>query len=457
MTEVKKEVLVVEDDTSLREVITDFLQTEGYSVTAFADADAALKELRLRNFACVLSDFRLPTKDGIQLLREFREFDSHTPFMIMTAFGSINMAVEAMRVGGNDFITKPFDPELLISSIKDLIQHRRVVDRSCSLTRRERTFITQDPRVEEILKQAIKVARVDTSALIVGESGTGKELLARYIHKNSSLVDRPFIALNCAALPAELLESELFGHEVGAFTGATQSRKGVFELANGGTLFLDEIADMPANLQVKLLRALQEHEIKRVGGSRAIPVSTRIIAATNREIVGALADGKLRDDLYYRIAVVTFKIPPLRDRPADVQLLSEYYLNYFSSQMGKPDLKLSEIAGEIITQYGWPGNARELENVIERAVILAEHEIAPEHLGVMPSLNLKALNETQASLQEIASFAMKNAEVEVIKSVLASTGGNKTKAAKLLKVSYKTLLSKIKDYRIESTEHPSIN
>ena len=302
--------------------------------------------------------------------------------------------------------------------------------------------------MQHVLGQARKVARVDSTVLILGESGTGKELVARYIHEHSSRKDRPFVAVNCAAMPPELLESEFFGHEAGAFTGATQDRKGVFEMSSEGTLFLDEIGDMAPALQVKLLRALQDKEIKPVGGTDSIKVNPRIIAATNQPIEEALKTHRLREDFYYRLAVVTLNIPPLRGRPDDVTLLVQYFMEYFCNAAGKQLIQMDATAWDLLKRYPWPGNTRELENVIERAVILAQDKIFPEHLGIQLGLSIEALEEATLTLPEIALRASQQAEIEIIRKVLLKTRGNKTQAAKLLGVSYKTLLNKVKEYKL---------
>lgn len=442
-------ILIVEDVDTLREVLSSVLENEGYAVSAFPDAESALDCLPTGNFSCILADFKLPGKNGIELLKEVRRLSPSVPFLLMTAYGSIQIAVDAMKLGANDFICKPFEPQSLAGVIRDLIQHRRIVDRSLGLrARRSRTFLSQHPALEKLLYQARKVAAVDSSVLITGESGTGKELLARFLHERSPRADKPFIAINCAAMPAELLESEFFGHEAGAFTGATQTRSGVFEIAAEGTVFLDEIGEMPLALQVKLLRALQEKEIKRVGSHRSIKVNPRIIAATNHNIEEALAKGTIRDDLFYRIAVITFHIPPLRQRACDIELLSSYYIEYFSSQLGKT-LCLDERAMQLMMRYSWPGNARELENVIERAAILTDGLIHPEHLGLQLDLDFGSLKESIASLPKIADLAARKAEIELITKTLNLTMGNKSRAAHLLGVSYKTLLNKVKEYSIE--------
>ena len=293
---------------------------------------------------------------------------------------------------------------------------------------------------------------MDTSVLLLGESGVGKELIARYIHEHSHRADRPFIAVNCAALPADLLESEFFGHEAGAFTGATQSRIGVLEFASEGTIFLDEIGDMPLALQVKLLRAIQEREVRRIGSNKSVKINPRIISATNRNIEEILEEGLMRDDFYYRLAVVTLEIPPLRERPEDIVALAENYLAYFAEANKKPTPKLQREALSALLGYSWPGNARELENVIERAVVLAEGEIEAKHLGINLNLDLNAIREATLSLPEISQRAAQKAEIEAISRILNQTSGNKSKAAQLLGVSYKTLLNKVKEYGIERLE-----
>jgi two-component system response regulator AtoC len=441
-------VLVVEDADSLREVLCSVLESEGFEVTSCASGEEALPILKVKSFDCILSDYKLPSLTGIDLLLEARKVLPAVPFVIMTAYGSIQLAVEAMKQGATDFISKPFEPQTLCDLLNQVIKHRRIIDRSAGLrSRRERRFLTQDVSVEKILAQAKKVAAVDTSALILGESGTGKELLARFIHEHSPRRDQPFVAINCAATPDTLLESEFFGHEAGAFTGATQTRPGLFEVASGGTIFLDEVGDMPLTLQVKLLRALQEREIKRVGGTKTIKINPRIIAATNKNVEEAILAGALREDFYYRLAVITFTIPSLRERKGDIELLTQSYLEGFGRSTGKT-LSLGEAAKRVLVSYPWPGNARELENVIERASVLAEGEIAPEHLGISLPLDFKALSEAGETLTQVAQQAAQGAEIKLITQALRQTKGNKTQAAQMLGVSYKTLLNKVKEYEL---------
>ena len=445
-------ILLVEDADTLREVISMLLEEQGYCVDAFGSVESALPALHTNTYACILADFKLPGKNGIDLLKEAREVSSTVPFIIMTAFGSIEIAVEAMKYGANDFVCKPFEPEVLIRIVREVIQHKRILDRTTGMeSKRERRFISKDPAVQSLLAQARKVARVDSSVLILGESGTGKELLARFIHEQSPRSGQPFVAVNCAAIPSELLESDLFGHEAGAFTGATQTRIGLFEVAAAGTIFLDEIGDMPPQLQVKLLRALQEKEIKRIGTNECIKVNPRIICATNVNVEDALQTGKMRDDFYYRVAVVTLSLPPLRARANDIEMLTDYFVEYFCAKLGREKLPIDSAARELLGKYHWPGNARELENVIERAVITADATIRPEHLGIELKVDFSALNEAAVSLAEISQRAASAAEIEVISKILKQTNGNKSQAARILGVSYKTLLNKIKEYGLGTT------
>jgi len=447
-------ILVIEDDASLREVLCTVLQTTGFSVLSAGSAEDSLSIFATERIDCVLADFKLPGMNGIELLRKVRETLPRVPYVLMTAFGSVAVAVEAMKSGATDYIPKPFEPAALASMLRDVIKHNRIIDRDgADRSKKQRGFFTTSPAMEKILAQARHVARVDSSVLILGESGTGKEVLARYLHEHSPRCDKPFVAVNCAAIPPDLLESEFFGHEAGAFTGATQCRVGVLELASSGTVFLDEVGDMPLLLQVKLLRALQEHEIRHVGGNKAIRVTPRIIAATNRDVEAEMASGEMRDDFYYRLAVVTFNLLPLRERKEDIMPLVDRSIKHFATMMGKEDITIDPVAQDMLMAYSWPGNVRELENVIERAVLMCDHEIKAEHLGIYVRLDLAAIEESIKTLPEIASQAVRKAEVEAIERALHITGGNKSKAADILGVSYKTLLNKVKEYSISCADH----
>ena len=444
-------LLVIEDDTSLREVLCTVLQTAGFAVHSAASAEESLPILKAERLDCVLADFKLPGMNGIELLRKVRELFPRLPYVLMTAFGSVAVAVEAMKSGATDYISKPFEPSALGSMLRDVIKHNRIIDREgADRAKRQRGFFTASPEMEKILAQARHVARVDSSVLILGESGTGKEVLARYLHEHSERRDKPFVAVNCAAIPQDLLESEFFGHEAGAFTGATQCRVGVLELASAGTVFLDEVGDMPPLLQVKLLRALQE--IRHVGGNKQIRVYPRIIAATNRDVEAEITSGEMREDFYYRLAVITFNLPPLRDRKEDIMPMVERSMRHFAAVMGKENITIDPVAQDMLMSYAWPGNVRELENVIERAVLMCSHEIKAEHLGIYVRLDLAAIEESIKTLPEIASQAVHKAEAQAIERALHVTGGNKSKAAEILGVSYKTLLNKVKEYNISCGE-----
>ena len=442
-------VLVVEDNDSLREVLAKVLVNSGYDVGAVGCAEDALSAMRQDDFAIVLCDLKLPGKNGLDLLREAKEINQHVPIVVMTAYGSINIAVEAMKLGACDFITKPFEPRALCDLLSQVLTHQRIVDRSVGLSaRRNRSFLTDNDKVKELLLHARKVAPLSSSVLILGESGTGKELIARYLHTQSTRADRPFVAVNCASMPQELLESEFFGYEAGAFTGATERRLGLFEVASGGSIFLDEIGDMQHQLQTKLLRCLQEAEIKRLGSTKVTKIDVRVISATNCDIEREIRSGKLREDLYYRLGVVLLEIPPLRERPEDIPLLTHFFLKQISQELQRETPSISASAMKRLTSYSWPGNVRELENAIERALIFSDDTLTPECFSLGEEADPAASWAHQtlaASVQE----AISKTESELIRKALAATRGNKFRAAKLLGVSYKTLLNKVRDYALQ--------
>lgn len=447
-----KRIAIVEDTECLREALRAILCAEGFSVDAYCGAEEAFASILRNPPAAIVSDLKLPRKNGVELLKELRAAGVDAPFIVMTAFGTIETAVEAMREGAANFITKPFEPRDLIAALRDMLLAKSNGGRAAAPgSGGSRPFVTQDLRTQNILKQAAKAAPVDTSVLILGESGTGKEVLARLIHDKSARRTKSFAAINCAALQPGLMESEFFGHEAGAFTGADQPRIGLLEYASEGTLFLDELAEMPVSLQVKLLRALQEREVRRLGGNRTIKINPRIIAATNRDINESLAAGTLREDLYYRVAVVSFKIPPLRERREDIMPLIEHYLQLYAAANNKIGIEIDPAAINVLRRGSWPGNARQLENVIERAVIMASDIILPEHLGLDLSLDFDALHDASETLPQIAETAAKAAEINFITKVLRDTRGNKLKASRILGVSYKTLLNKVKEYKLESS------
>lgn len=443
-------ILLVEDNESLRSVLETVLASEGYEVRTTGTAEAALDELRGKEFSLILTDLKLPQMSGIDFLVRSKEINKGVPVIVMTAYGSIDIAVKAIKLGAADFITKPFDPEILCRVIQQVVHHRRIVDRGVYASHKtKRPLLAQSPVMEDVLRQARRVAPLSTPVMILGESGTGKELLARYIHEQSTHSDGAFVAINCASTPTDLLESEFFGHEAGAFTGATERRIGLFEVADRGTLFLDEIASMPPRLQIKLLRAVQESEIKRIGSNSMLKVNARVISATNSNVEDAIRTGQLREDLYYRLGVVVIDLPPLRERREDIALLASFFIKSHSGRHGAKTPVLTPETLKYLESYDWPGNVRELENVIERALIFSQGAVTPDLLELGGKEGLEHGGQI-SPLPEVAARAVEQAETGAIRRVLAQCKGNKSKAAKILGVSYKTLLNKIKEYEISA-------
>jgi DNA-binding NtrC family response regulator len=452
-------VLIVEDKESMAEMLKETLESDGYNVISARDGAEGIKYLNEGKIDLVLTDLKLPKKNGIEILRASKEENQLVPVIIMTAFGSVDTAVAAMKEGAFDFITKPFDTDHLLVLIKRALENQRLLTENI-LLREEFASKLGLPKIigksEEILKVAQivqKVAPTKTTVLLIGESGTGKELFARAIHNLSNRKSYPFVPINCAAIPAGLLESELFGHEKGSFTGADAKKLGKFELADKGTVFLDEIGDMDIVIQSKLLRALEEGEVERVGAVNAIKVDVRIVAATNKDLEKAVEEKRFREDLYYRLNVFPVRIPPLRERREDIPLLSEYFIGKYCHDIKTPVKTISRDALDMLLDYYWKGNVRELENTIERAVILCDGDtISPEHL-VLSKAGVESAGKTPVggdTLESVAKEALRAAETRKIMSVLRDTKGNKSKAAEILHVSYKTLLTKIKEYSIES-------
>jgi len=441
-------ILIVEDTESLRKVLCSVLSSEGYQVTGTSSAEEGLECLAEHDFTLILSDLKLPNKSGLDFLKESKEINKLIPVVVMTAYGSIDIAVEAMKLGASDFITKPFDPDTLVNLLGQIAEHRRIIDRGLSCgSSVPRKILTQSSVMENVLEQARKVAVLNTSVLVLGESGTGKELVARYIHEISPRADKAFVAVNCGSMPGELLESEFFGHEAGSFTGATERRIGLFEVASDGTIFLDEIGAMPHALQVKLLRTLQESEVKRVGSTTMQKINTRVVSATNANIEDEIRRGSFRNDLYYRLSVVVIDLPPLRERKGDVSLLANYFIKRFSDAETDSNKTLTKDAIARLECYHWPGNVRELENVIERAIIFNDGPITAECLKFDYSKK-DSSSTIEQSLPEISHSAAKEAEIDALRKVLNQTGGNKSQAAKILRISYKTLLNKVKEYGV---------
>lgn len=446
-------ILIVEDNESMAKMLKQVLTAEGHRVLLSSDKPDGIEKIQRENIALVVSDLRLPSGTGIDILQVVREQSPFIPVIIMTAYGTIEDAVRAVKEGAYDFITKPFDPEHLLLLIGRALEKQRLITENILLRegRDQDTpaLIGNSPKFLEALNLARKVAPSKATVLLLGESGTGKEGFAKTIHRLSLYKDGPFVAINCAAIPKELLESELFGHEKGSFTGATEKRIGKFELANRGTIFLDEIGEMDPGLQAKLLRVLQGEEIERVGGSKKIPVDTRIIAASNRDLKEAIKEKGFREDLYYRLSVFPITLPSLRERREDIPSLIYHFISLYNKELKKHVQEISKPAMELLIQQPWKGNIRELENCIERAMILCEGTtLLPEHLGLM-DVKVLETDRTEGGLSEIVTAATRAAEIRAIRSTLELTKGNKSKAAEILKVSYKTLLTKIKEYDIQ--------
>ena len=457
------QILIVEDKDSLRTMLRHALERQGHSVLEARDQPEAERLLR-QSPAIVLSDLRLPEGDGFGVLRASKEFDADIPVIVMTAYGSIEDAVAAMKEGALDFLAKPVDPDHLALLVARALEQRRIANENLLLKeelavrRGAPQLVGEDVALRKVFAGLQRAAATDTTVLLEGESGTGKELFARSLHALSPRADAPFVAINCAAIPDTLLETELFGHEKGAFTGAVARKPGKFEMAHRGTLFLDEIGDLPLALQAKILRALEEKRFERVGGTASVQVDVRLVAATNRGLRAAVAARRFREDLYFRLSVFPITVPPLRERPGDIPLLARYFVDRFCRDMKKRAIALSPAALEQLVSYRWPGNVRELQNCIERAVILAEDEaIQPRHLNLSfrplepdpePPNPLADL-DLSGTLAEATRRALAVVERVKIEQVLKEADDNKGRAAELLQISYKMLLAKLKEHRLE--------
>ena len=453
-----EKILIVEDKDSLAQMLRETLELAGYEVEVANDGAEGIEKVKDSKVDVVITDMKLPKKNGLEVLKASKDENPLTPVIVMTAYGSIETAVNAMKLGAYDFITKPLDTDHLQLLIQRSVKNQRIVTENMLLKDilSQRVgmpdIIGKSPRMVEVAENIQKVSATRTNVLLLGESGTGKELFARAIHDLSPRKDYPFVPINCAAIPNELLESELFGHEKGAFTGAGERKLGKLELADKGTVFLDEIGEMNMALQAKILRAVQEGEIDRVGGARAIKIDIRIIAASNRDLESAVADNTFREDLYYRLSVFPVSLPPLRERKDDIPSLVEHFISKYSLEMNVAHKAISPDAMNFLKGYAWKGNVRELENVIERALILCEGDtITKKELRLTSTASSEELPGDIAmngTLDEVAKAALRIVESRRIKKALDDTHGNKTRAAEILKVSYKTLLTKIKDYGI---------
>jgi two-component system response regulator AtoC len=455
-----RNVLIADDEESMRHLLSVFLRDHGYAVRAVANGDEALKELAVRDYDLVLSDVRMPRMDGIALLREVQRLHPELTVIVMSAYGTHDTAIEAMKAGAYDYVSKPFKPDEVLLVLKKAEERERLAREN----RRLRTELAAEYRFDnligasepmvEVLKQVRKVAPIKTTVLLSGESGTGKELVARALHELSPRASFPFVAVNCGAIPAELMESELFGHVKGAFTDASRNKKGLAVEADGGTLFLDEIGELPHPLQVKLLRFLQEEEVRPVGDTRSERVDVRVVAASARDLGAAVRAGQFREDLYYRLNVVAIRLPPLRERSGDIPQLARHFLSrYGKLRPGAPIESMTDEALASMQGYRWPGNVRELEHAIERAAVLCEGTVireedlpepvrsGPPPVGGPPVV----LPEGTLSIKR----GTRMLEEQLIRSALARTNGNRTRAAELLELSYRALLYKIKEYGID--------
>lgn len=443
-------ILIVEDKQSLAQMLKKTLRQEGYEVSLANGVSSANELISQDNsISLILCDLKLPDGEGLSVLRSATKRANPIPVIMMTAYGSIDVAVKAVKEGAFDFITKPFDIDHLLTLIREALSNSPspVHGQPKMVSDLDTETIGVSQAWMDVIEQAKKVADMKTTVLILGESGTGKELIARFIHNQSSRKEQPFVAVNCSAIPKDLVENELFGHEKGAFTGAVDLKIGRFEMAHRGTIFLDEIGDMDITIQAKILRVLQESEFVRVGGSKTIKIDVRLIAASNKDLKREVERGNFRQDLYYRLNVFPIYIPPLRERRQDIEPLALYYTSFFARQLKKSSLRLSDEALRMLVSYHWPGNVRELRNSIERAVILCETDtIEADLFGLQVSDNNEM--KQKDSLHHISANAQRQAEITLIRDTLNKTGGNKTKAAELLKISYKTLLNKIKEYNL---------
>ena len=451
--------LIVEDKTSLRTMLRHALEAAGHAVDEAVDEPTAAEAMLKARPAVVLTDLRLPAGDGMGVLRAAKDLDPDLPVIVMTAFGGIEDAVSAMKEGALDFLAKPVDPEHLILLVERAVSRHRLATENLllkeELAARQGVprIIGRDPGLIQVLSGLERAAATDATVLLEGESGTGKELFARTLHAFSARATEPFVAINCAAIPENLLETELFGHEKGAFTGATARKPGKFEVAHGGTLFLDEIGDLPLALQAKILRVVETLSFERVGGTKSLQVDVRLVAATNHDLRARVAAKGFREDLFFRLSVFPIEIPPLRGRSADVPLLARFFIERFCKDLKKPTLTLSSAAEDRLRSYRWPGNVRELQNCVERAVILCDgSEIEPPHLNLTagqplsgPAVDPWDAIDLSGSLADASRRALTEVERRKILQALRETGNNTGLAADALQISRRTLMVKMQE------------
>ncbi len=457
---IPKSILIIDDEESFRHMLSVILKKERYDVETASNGEEGLQRITASPFDQILCDIRMPHMDGMEFLSKVQKMEIDAPIIMMSAYGTVDTAIEAMKLGAYDYISKPFKPDEIILTLKKAEERERLrkenellrkeVEKEYSFT----NIISKNEKMQKIFDVIKKVAQYKSTILITGESGTGKELVARALHYNSNRTQRPFIPVNCGAIPENLLESELFGHAKGAFTDAIRTKKGLFEEADGGTLFLDEIGELPLQLQVKLLRVLQDGEIRRVGESKSIQVDVRIVTATVKDLAKEVNEGRFREDLFYRLNVLPIHIPPLRERKEDIPLLISHFIKKYSQSMSKNVLGINPKALEAMMNYIWYGNVRELENTVERAIVLTDgdhielDDLPPEVRDFHDGIQLEPLGEEGYSIKKGSKYL----ETNLIKKALRKTKGNHTQAAKLLEISHRALLYKIKEYEIVEKE-----
>jgi DNA-binding NtrC family response regulator len=449
-------ILVVDNEQSVRLTLSMLLKAKGHQVLEAADGRTAIDKLREEPVSLIVTDLKMAEVSGMDVLRQAKVLSPETEVILLTGHGTIESAVEAMRLGAFDYVTKPFESTELLHRVEKALEHHQLIGEVRLLRRQIReqrgfgTLVGKSPEIQRVVELISRVAGTEATILIEGESGTGKELVARAIHSESPRAERPFVAINCGALPETLLESELFGHVKGAFTGATATKKGLFEEADHGTLFLDEIGDTSPATQIKLLRVLQEREIRRVGSNAPIKIDVRVLAATHRSLEELVRQGRFREDLFYRLNVVAIPLPPLRDRRDDISLLASHFLEAAARRLGKPSPRISHETMACLLEYPWPGNVRELENAIERAVLLASQEtIFPGDLP--PSLQRPSTVEAPVSPTP-RLIRLEDVERDHILGTLEELGWNQARAAEVLGIGRNTLWRKLKDYGIHVPE-----
>ncbi len=453
MSRERTRILIVDDEEIVRESLAAWLEKDGYTLATAPDGETALERIRGERWSILLVDLKMPGIDGLQVLEQARTLQPEAAAVIMTAYATVDTAVEAMKLGAYDYLVKPFDPEELSLMIQKIVSQQALVRENVLLRKvlkreyRFRDLISKSPGMQAVFDLARTAARSSSTILILGESGTGKEVLARAVHAESPRGQGPFVAVSCAALTETLLESELFGHEKGAFTGAVGRRKGKFEMAQGGTLFLDEIGDISPKLQLDLLRVLEDRRFFRVGGSEPVDVDVRIIAATNKDLQKAVADGAFREDLYYRLNVIPVHLPPLRERIVDIPLLVEHFLEHLGAEMNRRVDEVSSEAMSALMAHSWPGNVRELRNVLERAMVVASGRVIQ-----VADLGLRRASPDAAGVGPLAS--LEHVEKHHIALVLADCGGNISQAARTLGIDRATLYNKMKKYQLRKDGEP---